>query len=195
MNQLISLLPILLVILLAWIIARRISKKLGPEVPGPNGELPYGVRGWLALFVYASISLAPFISLSKVNQTLMSSENKYPSLLLLDGWASYKIATWLVTLTVVGWQIWVAFQLKNKLVSRSVMHVRVLLIVGPLLVSLVDVAAARIFLNVSGSEEALVGLFSNWLVGAVWLLYFYRSARVRNTYGLITAQTRAQRNS
>lgn len=184
MDALLSLLPLLLVILLVWFAARHFSKQAGPEQPGPNGETPYGIRGWLAFFVYASMGLAPLISISKVNQTLLDAERKYPALLSLDGWGSYKAATWIVTLAVVAWQIWAALQLKNKLVPRSVTHIRVLLVAAPPLVTVADAVSARQFLDVVVGADAVGALIGAWVVSSVWLLYFYRSKRVRNTYGL-----------
>lgn len=189
MDALLPLLPLLLVILLVWFAARYFSKHAGPELPGPNGDTPYGVRGWLAFFVYASMGLAPLISISKVNQTLLDAERKYPALLSLDGWASYKGATWAVTLAVVAWQIWAALQLKNKLVPRSVTHIRVLLVAAPLFVTVADAVSAKQFLDVAIGADAVGTLFGAWVVSSVWLLYFYRSKRVRNTYGLAKPAT------
>lgn len=184
MNQLLALSPLLLLTLVVWFVARRISKKADPERGGPNGETPYGVRGWLAFFVYASVSLSPFFSISNVNQNLTNAEAKYPSLLLMDGWGSYKLATWVATLIVVGWQIWVAFQLKNKFVARSVSHVLVLLLARPLLIFLADAFSGFFFLGVSAGEDNIIGLISSWLIAAVWVAYFYKSNRVRNTYNI-----------
>ena len=184
MDAILPLLPLLLVILIIWYAARRFSKQAGPEVPGPNGETPYGVRGWLAFFVYASMSIGPLIAIGRVNQNMIETETKYPSLLSLDGWGSYKAATWVIVLTLVAWNIWVALQLKNKLVPRSVTHIRVLLVAGPVFTAVADVLAARVFLNVGVVAEVIGGLIGGWAVSAVWLLYFYRSKRVRNTYGL-----------
>lgn len=184
MDALLPLLPLLLVILLVWFAARHFSKQAGPELPGPNGETPYGVRGWLAFFVYASMGLAPLISISKVNQTLLDAERKYPALLSLDGWGSYKGATWAATLAVVAWQIWAALQLKNKLIPRSVTHIRVLLVAAPFLITVADAVSAKQFLDVTVGADAVGTLIGAWLVSSVWLFYFYRSKRVRNTYGL-----------
>ena len=188
MNLLIAFFPLLLLIVIVVLVARRISKNAGPERVGPNGENPFGVRGWLAFFIYASVSLSPFFSITNVHRKLTSAESDYPSLLLIDGWESYKVATWIVTLTVVCWQIWVAFQLKNKLVARSVTHVRVLLLVVPLLVTLADALSGRLFLGVSAGEDAFIGLISGWLIAAAWFAYFYKSKRVQNTYNLGSAK-------
>lgn len=189
MESLLPLLPLLLVILLVWFAARRFSKNAGPETPGPNGETPYGVRGWLAFFVYASMGLAPIISISKVNQTLISAEHKYPGLLSLDGWGAYKGVTWAITLALVTWQIWVAVQLKNKLLPRSVFHAQFLLVAAPMFVVAADATAAKLLLDVADSAEAVGRLISGWVIGSVWLLYFHRSNRVRNTYGIARPTT------
>ena len=184
MDELLGLLPIVIVVLIIFYFARRHRKKVGPERTGPNGEVPYGVHGWLAFYVVTSISLGPLMALGVVNANIMEAESKYPHLLSLDGWVSYKTAKWVTVLFIIGWQIWVALELKTKSVPRSVFRVKVFVLVAPSVAFLADVAAASIFLNVPPAQEVVSGLVASIITSGIWFAYFYRSKRVRNTYGL-----------
>ena len=102
--SLLSLLPLVLPLLIVWLVARRYSKRAAVAPPGPGGLVPYGVQGWLALFVFASAFLSPLFSISGMGTTLVDAEARWPALVQLDGWSSYKVVSWLVVITVVLWQ-------------------------------------------------------------------------------------------
>ena len=184
METLLGLLPLMLVILLVWGAVSYSRRQQGLEVAGPNGERPYGVRGWLAVFVYCTMGLAPIVSISRVNQSLVDAETKYPALLSLDGWGSYKAATWVAVAVVCAWQIFVALRLRNHFVPKSVAHARVLLVAAPLVYWVADAVAGKAYLDVDVTAEGVGGIVASWIAAAVWLGYLYKSQRVRNTYGL-----------
>jgi hypothetical protein len=179
-----GLLPLALTILLIWAAVHFARRRQGPEIAGPYGERPYGVRGWLAFFVYCTMGLAPILGISRTNQYFINVERKYPTLLSFDGWSSYKVATWVAVAAVCAWQLFVALQMRNHFVPRSVMHARALLVGAPLVYWIADTAAAKLFLNADVTVESFGALIASWLIGAVWLGYLYKSQRVRNTYRL-----------
>lgn len=182
MDGLLALTPLILLVLIVWLVARRFTAKAGPERPGPNGEEPYGVRGWLAFYVYMSMTLSPLMSVSRLNQSLSDVESKYPALLGVEGWGSYKAVSWVTLAFCLGWQIWVARRLKNKLEPSSLFHVRLFLIACPAVVAITDSSAAWICLNVTVGGEEIGKYIAGFMIGGVWLLYFFLSKRVRNTY-------------
>lgn len=198
MASLMGLLPLLILVALIFgviFVVRKFSKKPLPEGPGPNGETPYGVHGWLAFYVYASMTIGPLMSLGRTNSEFLSAESKYPHLLSLDIWGSYKTTIWIGSVLFLIWQIWVALQLNNKHVPRSVTHVKVLTIGAPIGMTIFLLVAQYAILEAAPNEENFLGLFTGLITGGIWFAYFSRSKRVRNTYGLANGIDSQQNSS
>ena len=181
------LLPFGLVLLIgAWVALgwRRESAQAGP---GPNGVTPYGVHGWLRFSIFALYVLSPLVNASSLSRELQRAEKGMPQLLEFEGWASFKSASWLVLLGTIAWDWWVAYNLTNRLEARSVYHAKRLLAAAPF-VSLVELVLVKTFLRADASAQMFVPISGAFigtaLVSFMWLLYFTRSRRVRNTYRL-----------
>lgn len=185
--SLLSLLPLVLLLLIVWLVARRYSKRAAVAAPGPGGLVPYGVQGWLAFFVFASAFLSPLFAISRMGTTFIDAESKWPALVQLEGWSSYKVVSWLVVIAVVLWQCWVAFRLNSRLVPSSARNAKILLATAPFLVAGTDAIAGKFLLGVDVGEASAISFVKGLFVSGVWFLYFARSKRVRNTYYAQTA--------
>ncbi len=182
MNTLLSMLPLILIIALLWGGYVLFKKKQGPQVPGPNGETPYGVHGILAFFIFASYFIAPLFTLAKVNSAFMDAELQNPSILTLSGWGNYKMMSFALTIALVIWQILIARQLRWQLVPKSLTNAKILCFGAPIVAMASDVALAKMTLNVSPNGEAIAAYLGGLIVSWIWGLYFVFSKRCKNTY-------------
>ena len=187
MDELLPYLRLVVVIATVYFSVLAFRKLVSPEVPGPNGERPYGVRGWLAFFVFYQAVMSPFLTVNELNLTLTKAETQYPSLLSLPGWTGFRTSTFAVTILTEGWQCWVGYQLWRRRVPRSVAQARILLIAMPVALAAGEWIASRVFLGTS--PTSFFTLEIGLLASAPQLLYLYLSARVRNTYGLVRTRS------
>jgi len=184
-SSFVSMLPLivlitLVVLLLVWL--RRRNK--AAEKVSPNGLTPYGVGGWLSLFILGAVLLSPLRAVGSLSSAFMTAELKNPSLLALSGWHDYKTASWTWLLCVVVWQWWVAYNLSKKFVRKSIFHVKLILVLGPVFGIGMDAISGKVFLNLSLWADALPMLIAAVILNGIWFLYFNYSKRVRNTYYL-----------
>jgi outer membrane protein assembly factor BamE (lipoprotein component of BamABCDE complex) len=179
----VSMLPLVFLIAmvaLLLVLVRRRNKAANKV--SPTGLTPYGVGGWLSIFIFVAVFLSPLRGVGSLSSAFMDAELKNPSLLALSGWNDYKTASWTWLLCVVAWQWWVAHCLTKKFVRKSIFHVKLLLILGPLFGAGMDAISAKVLMNVSVWADALLVLISAFVVNGMWFFYFKYSKRVRNTY-------------
>ena len=182
LSSLLSITPAILIIgFLVWRF-HKAAKTAAAAHPRPEGVTPYGVGGWLALFVFGSCVLAPLQGFGRLSTTLMEAEQRTPQLAGLDSWNEYKVVSWLALLAFVVWQWWVAYGLWNRFAPRSAFHAKLLLGLLPFVSVGTDAIAAKTLLEVAPGENTVAAFAKVALVGGVWFLYFVRSRRVKNTY-------------
>lgn len=179
---LMSLLPVVLMIGMLYFAARAFQRKHGKEQPGPGGIRPYGVHGWLALYVFASYYLAPLYTIGSTLQSLDEVERLNPAVLSLGTWHNYKLLTWVLVALVVTLQIWVAKGLRNDWIPRSLFRARLLAFVAPWIFAISDLVLASHLLEVEPDAKVIGQYLGSIIASSVWGLYFLRSKRCRNTY-------------
>jgi hypothetical protein len=184
MESLLQFLPLTLMIAIIWLVIRWQQKKVKTEPPGPNGEHPYGIRSWLALFIFVCFTFGPLLNIGTVFKGLGDAETQNPNLLDIGAWQTYKIVSWAVVAILIAWQVWMGYTLKSRLEPRSVLVAKVFL-VGSLAFSAgTDVIAVFVLFHVGPGPEYFLALVKPGLASAIWFAYFSRSKRVRNTYRL-----------
>lgn len=182
MEILLSLLPlVLLLLLLSWaVIAFR--RKNGKEQPGPHGIAPYGVHGFLALFIFLAYYIAPLFTLGTTIQTIDQAERSNPGLQVLQNWDTYKALLWLLVCTSLIIQVLIAYRLRNHWKPSSLYLARGFAFLMPLALALCDAALAAAVLDVPPTAEAVGRYLASVVLGSIWGLYFLFSRRCRNTY-------------
>lgn len=182
MNVFLALIPIVLIVALYWWGFRRFKSKHGQEVPGPQGQTPFGVHGLLAFFIFASYYIGPLFALGSTNSTFLKLETQYPVLLSLPGYSSYKIGTFILVLAVIVWQIMVARQLRWKLEPSSLKNARILCVGVPFIFIVADIILGKATLNVLPDGDAVRSYIGSILMSSIWASYFFISKRCKNTY-------------
>lgn len=152
-----------------------------PPSPLGSGEL-YGIGGWLSLFIFSSYVLVPLFLIGKTARVFMDAEQANPILATVPGYSSYKIFSWVLVLSVVGLQIWVANRLRTRFEPSSVMYAKLLMGLCPFAVYGLDVGAAWVTLRVNAAGAEMGETVRSFVSGALWFAYFQLSTRVRNTY-------------
>jgi hypothetical protein len=182
MEVIIAFIPLAITIVLYWWGFRKFKSKHGPEVPGPQGQTPYGVHGLLAFFIFASCYIAPVFALASANNNFVNLEAQYPNLLTLPGYGTYKIWTFIVVIAAIAWQIWVARRLRWILEPSSLKSAKALCLGVPVLFVAADVILGNLTMNVSPNADALASYIGSIVVSMFWVLYFFLSKRCKNTY-------------
>lgn len=182
MNTFASLLPLTLLILFLVGVVVYARKKHGKEVPGPQGQTPYGVHGALAFFIYASLAFGPLFTIGSTMQNLQQAEAATPELLNLPAWQTYKQVTWIQTAVYLAVVWFIALRLRNRLVPQSVRDVKLFLLLAPPAQLLMELTAQQIAFGRSDTSGLAESVTRMIVVNTVWFLYFQFSKRVRNTY-------------
>jgi hypothetical protein len=182
-STLISMLPLAILIALAGLVyVWRSRRNKSLEKESPTGITPYGVGGWLSLFLLGAVLLSPLRAVGNQFSAFLDAETKNQNLVGLAGWHDYKVASWTLMVCIIAWQWWVAYNLSNRFVSKSVFHVKLILILGPMVSVAVDGISANILLNVNVGANAPPTLIAAFVLNGIWFLYFTYSKRVQNTY-------------
>lgn len=183
-TSLLSLLPLVVMCLIIWAVVRVFRRRAGPETPGPGGQIPYGVRGALALFIYGSLYAGPILVAGKLVNQFADAERKNPVVLTLSTWKTYKIATWISTFVLLVICMWLAARMKAKFEPSSVQRMKAYLLCAPAVSVASDLALSMaIFPRLTLSADlVLPPLISGYIGAGVWFWYLSASKRVRNTY-------------
>lgn len=174
--------PLILVILIGCLFWYKLRKSLKNESPGPQGQRPYGINGWLALYIGASYYLAPLVSMGSLSNALTSVESANPMVTSLDGWSTYKAGSWVLLCVAIIWQWRSAWLLKNRWEPSSVRFTKTFLLINPLVLSIGDATLGAVALDVVDGASVGQSLARGMASGLIWAAYFQFSKRVKNTY-------------
>jgi hypothetical protein len=175
-------LPAVLLIAILVVAGYRLRKGVKNEAPGPQGQRPYGVHGWLAFYIGATYYLAPLYSLGNLSSDLSRAEAANEILTTLAEWTNYKAGSWVLVLAAIAVQWRGAWLLNNRWEASSVRFVKIISLAVPIVVVAGDAILGVITLNVSDAETSVKGILTGLFRGLVWAAYFQFSKRVRNTY-------------
>lgn len=175
-------LPLVLLIVIVVATFYVLRRREKHEEPGPQGQSPYGVHGWLAFYIGASYYLAPLFSLGRLNGDLSSAEAVSPMLATLAGWGNYKAGSWLLVLIAIAVQWRAAWLLKHRWAPSSVLCAKIVSVSLPIVLIAGDAMLSAITLGVNDAPSSVQGLIKGLFTGLCWLAYFQFSKRVRNTY-------------
>lgn len=184
MESLLQLIPLILMITIIWLVIRWQRNKTKNEPPGPNGEHPYGIRSWLALFIFICFTFGPLLNIGTTFRGFSEVETQNPDFLSNGAWQTYKIISWIVVGILVAWQVWLGYTLKTKLEPRSVFAAKVFLVGSVVFSAGTDMIALFVLFRAGPGLENYLALIKPVLSAAIWFTYFSRSKRVKNTYGL-----------
>ena len=179
---LVPLAVVALIALAAWWLARRWSRRKARDGADPDGVKPFGIGGWLAIFLFFQVVVSPIVSTGHLSSAFANAETQWPALAAFPPWGTYKALSWAVSLAVIGWQLLVAFRLTFRFVPESVHHAKVMLLVSPVIAHAADALFAKVLLDRDIADASLVALARAMFGPLIWWLYFNRSKRVRNTY-------------
>jgi hypothetical protein len=187
-------LPAVLLIAIIVVVGYRLRKGVKNEAPGPQGQRPYGVHGWLAFYIGASYYLAPLYSLGSISNDLSRAEAANAILTTLAGWANYKAGTWMLALAAIAVQWRAAWLLNNRWQPSSVRFAKIVTLAVPLVVVVGDATLGVVMLNVTDAETSVKGIITGLFRGLIWAAYFQFSKRVRNTYYPVKTSEFVSRN-
>ncbi|MCL4844907.1 MAG: DUF2569 family protein [Acidobacteria bacterium] len=184
---LVALLPVAVLMLIAWGVARWI-KRIGAKVPNaraaPATE-PAGVGGWLLLLTLGLVFLGPLLGAGRINADFMAAESQFPNLKTVDAWATLKQATWLVYLPISCLSVYAGYGLLKRRNRSVVRRAQLALwVIGPLATVVIGLVLPRAIVgDADAGPEFIGGLIASALVASVWTAYLSRSKRVNATYG------------
>lgn len=136
-----------------------------PQVARPSDQ-PVGVRGWLALIV-VGLLLAPFFVL--VYPNTFGQALRFPSFLALS----------IVVAISAAASVYTGAALANRWQNAPVIGQRYFLLSVPLSIAILAIAVIG---GAADASRALGQVFGAVVGPLVWVRYFQKSKRVRNTY-------------
>jgi hypothetical protein len=184
MNDWISFLLLLITLALIILFVWRSRNQEKKALPGPDGQKPYGVGGWLWFFIAASYYLGPIVNAGRLNSELLTADIALETANLspMSGWFEYKVASWSLVAVMVVWQWRAAYLLKHRYEPSSVRFVKTLLVASPLVTATADYVMSRVLLDLSNEAGLAEGLAVGFVQSGLWFAYFHFSRRVKNTY-------------
>lgn len=196
-SALLGLLPIAILILIAWAISRGI-KRYSNKFPPVSAEGTAGVGGWLLLLILGLMFLGPIMGAGRINSDFMSAESQYPNLKQVAAWGTYKSATWLAYLVVCSLSFYAGLGLAKGRDTSVVKRAKILLwVIGPGASLFMGLVLPVVIFGRTESDPSAVGAFIGAFVASVlgaviWTAYLSKSKRVRATYGDGSSQRAAQ---
>lgn len=155
-------LVLLIAIVVATVYVLRLKDK--NEAPGPQGQSPYGVHGWLAFYIGASYYLVPLFSLGRLNADLSSAEAMNPMLATLAQWGNYKAGSWLLLIAIaVQWRA--AWLRKHRWAPSSVQCAKIASVALPIVLIAGDAMLSAVTLGVNDAPSSLQGLINGLFTG------------------------------
>ena len=192
-SMLIAFLPLLIVIVIAWAIARGIKKAANKYPPAaPEQSTVSGVGGWLLLLVIGLMFLGPLMGAGRINADFMSVENQYPTLKSVAEWGTYKSATWWTFLIVCCLSFYAGLGLVRERNISAVKRAKIILwVIGPLASLILGVFLPVLIFGKSEPDPQFVGsMIASIMAAAIWTAYLSKSKRVKATYGITTPRDR-----
>jgi Kef-type K+ transport system membrane component KefB len=186
-----SLLPLAVVILVAWAIAIGIKKAANKYPSVVANQNPSGVGGWLLLLVVGLIFLGPVMGAGRINLDLMSVEAQYPNIKNISEWNTYKSATWWTFFGVCCLSFYAGLGLAKdrniQVVKRTMV---VLWIVGPVASLILGMLLPILIFGKSEPNPQFIGtMIASVIAATIWTTYLYKSKRVKSTYGINASST------
>lgn len=191
-SMLIAFLPLLIVIVIAWAIARGIKKAANKYPPAaPEQSTVSGVGGWLLLLVIGLMFLGPLMGAGRINADFMSVEDQYPNLKSVAEWGTYKSATWWTFLIVCCLSFYAGLGLVRERNITAVKRAKIILwVIGPLASLILGVFLPVLIFGKSEPDPQFVGsMIASIIAAAIWTAYLSKSQRVKATYGITTPST------
>lgn len=191
-TMLIAFLPLVIVIVIAWAIARGIKKAANKYPPAaPEQSTVSGVGGWLLLLILGLTFLGPLMGAGRINADFMSLENQYPNLKSVAQWGTYKSATWWTFLFVCCLSFYAGLGLIKGRSILAVKRARIILwVIGPLASLILGIFLPVLIFGKSEPDPQFVGsMIASIIAAAIWTAYLSKSKRVKATYGFNTPST------
>lgn len=193
--SLIDFLPLVIVIAIAWGIARAIKSAANKYPPAaPEQSTVAGVGGWLLLLILSLMFLGPLIGAGHINSDFMSVEDKYPNLKTVAEWGLYKSATWWTFLLVGCLSFYAGLGLVKRRDHLVVKRAKIILwAIGPVASVVLGVfIPILIFGKAEPDPQFVVSMIASIIATAIWTAYLSKSKRVKATYGSNTPSTELQ---
>lgn len=191
-SVLIAFIPLAIVIVIAWVIARGI-KKAANKYPSaaPEQIAVSGVGGWLLLLVTGLMFLGPVMGAGRINADFMSVEDQYPNLKTVTEWGTYKSATWWTFLLVCCLSFYAGLGLVKERSMSAVKRAKIILwVIGPLASLILGaILPVLIFRRFEPDPQFVGGMIASIIAAAIWTAYLSKSKRVKATYGFTTPST------
>lgn len=191
-SMLLSFLPLVIVIVIAWAIARGIKNAAYKYPPAaPEQSTVSGVGGWLLLLVLGLTFLGPLMGAGRINADFMSVEDQYPNLKSVAEWSTYKSATWWTFLFVCCLSFYAGLGLIKDRSMLVVKRAKIILwVIGPLASLILGVFLPVLIFGKSEPDPQFVGsMIASIIAAAIWTAYLSKSKRVKATYGFNTPST------
>lgn len=189
---LIALLPLVILIVITWAVARVIKKAANKYPPAaPEQSTVSGVGGWLLLLVLGLTFLGPLIGVGRINADFMSVEDQYPNLKTVAQWGTYKSAIWWTFLFVCCLSFYAGLGLIKNRSMLAVKRAKIILwVIGPLASLIVGVFLPVLVFGKSEPDPQFIGsMIASIIVAAIWTAYLSKSKRVKATYSFNTPST------
>jgi hypothetical protein len=181
-----------LVAIVSWLIARHsrfnrftVPDRRAQEIP-KSDEGPRGAAGWLRLYILLSYFVMPILGIAGTSKSLRQAELARPYLADMPEYGAYKLMSYATLAVFIGWHWWVAYRLQRRHEASSLHHVRLMLLGAPFLRSVLEDAVCFLTFGLNplelGFGEWLAELGKSYKLSGPWLLYFFLSRRVKNTY-------------
>ena len=150
------------------------------DVNGHSKNVLYGVKGWLAFFVFVSIFIYPLSTLGTMQLELVKLKQAYP-----EWYSSEEAVSWFFNIKILGavdviCRVILGLHLKYRLTKASLNMAITYCFAYPFIFGLwgyMILVNSALFDNSYWSE-----LFPEFLQSFLWGIYFIRSKRCKNTY-------------
>ncbi|WP_347467559.1 DUF2569 family protein [Burkholderia stagnalis] len=152
-----------------------------------------GVGGWLGWIIFCFMVLGPLAAGSAIWKDIITTEHDYPGVLSNPNWGTFKTAYWLTWAAASGVGAYAGFLLWKRHAPPSVGFAKMALwLSGPIMLAVQSFVVVPLTLHVSmdaqSAGEAAGKIIGSALSAIVWTLYFSKSVRVKNTYGIAITQ-------
>lgn len=146
---------------------------------------PYGVRGFLAFWIFVKIFLGPLINIGSVSLFKTQFEAQFPGLNTLSWWNIFVERFYILTAVETICYGIVALNLKYRLTKASLTMAKFISFTGPILsfLSFYLICENTPIMNqIFRNSDFQQTIFKEVLVNFIWGTYFTFSKRCKNTY-------------
>lgn len=178
------LLPLIFLILLIYASIKIISS-VGKKYPAAVPEGLSGVGGWLTFQIGGLIAWGPVFGFLLSFSSFSNAERDHPGMAEYAPWQNFKMMFWLQLLVLIGWGIYSGYRLLVKRTPSVVDAAKLYYKCAPLFAIATIFMSYIAFGQLTGEVvgQSIGTIFSSVISSLIWIAYFNRSVRVRNTYG------------